>query len=113
MNRPAAACTRTRRGVDHHALEHVEHLGAGVLEEREHLARIRQGHQDGLESFVLSPKGAEQFVVMPDACTPPDDYRAVTGFDEHGFTFGVGATEQRRDGDVETGGQPRQGVEAA
>ena len=30
-------------------------------------------------------------VVLPAACYASDDYRALAGLDEHGFTFGVGA----------------------
>lgn len=40
--------------VDHHALQHVQELGAGVLEEREHLAGLGQGDQERLDPLVLA-----------------------------------------------------------
>ncbi|MFC5125523.1 hypothetical protein ACFPRL_19750 [Pseudoclavibacter helvolus] len=48
--------------VGHAALEHVKQLGAGMLEEGKHFARLGEGYEYGFHTLVLAAECAEELV---------------------------------------------------
>ncbi len=99
--------------VDHHAFEHVQQLGARVLEAGEHLAGLGQRHQHRLEALVLPPQRAEQLVVVANPGAAAHDHRPAARGHVHRLPRAVGAAEQRGDRHVQTRGQPCHGGQAA
>src|SRR5690606_41777455 len=69
----------TTRFRSHLALEHVDQLGAGVLEERELLAALGERDEVGLHPLVRAAQRAEQRVVVADAGAARDDAGAAAG----------------------------------
>ena len=104
---------RTTVAVVHDALEHVDELGARVLEQRIGLALRRQRDLEALEALVLTAQRAEQLVLVALPGAVAHDARTGARLDECRGTLDVRAAEQAGDRNVETLGQQGQRAQAA
>lgn len=95
--------------VHHLSGEHVDEFGTGVLEQREHVAGVREGHQSGFQGIAPALESAQDAVFVAVLRATTDGEAALPAFGEGGVPVGVRATEQRSDRDFQPVGQPLQG----
>ena len=104
---------RAAVAVVHDAFEHVDELGARVLEQRVGLALLRQRDVQALQPLVFPAQRAQQLVLVAFAGAFTHDARAGAGLGEGGGPFHVCAAEQAGHRHIEPLRQQREGGQAA